>query len=74
MNLDFPIDIVNLIDDFLNNRTFVVQIGNCRNHNHPIKEGLPQGAILSPILFNLYISEFQLKHASFGLYADDLVI
>ena len=52
----------------------MVQIGNCRSHNHPIKEGSPQGAILSPILFNLYISEFKSKHASFGLFADDLVI
>ena len=40
----------------------------------PITRGLPQGAILSPLLFNLYVSEFQVSHASFGLYADDLII
>jgi len=74
INLDFPYPFISFIKSFLTDRYFYVQVNQSRSEQCPITRGLPQGAILSPLLFNLYVSEFQVSHASFGLYADDLII
>ena len=39
------------IYDFLSNRTFNVRIGDTYSDNFDITSGVPQGAILSPLLF-----------------------
>ena len=59
---------------FLTDRCFKVQVSQSRGEQCPVTRGFPQGAILSPLLFNLFVSEFQVSHASFGRYADDLII
>ena len=73
INLDFPFSIISFMKSFLTDRCFYVQVNQSRGEQCPITRGLPQGAILSPLLFNLYVSEFQVSYASFGLYADDLI-
>ena len=74
INLDFPYSFITFIKSFLTDRCFYVQVNQSRGELSSIKRGLPQGSILSPLLFNLYVSEFQVSHASFGLYAHDLII
>ena len=39
----------------LTNRTQQVQIGNALSNKCPVKYGVPQGSILEPLLFILYI-------------------
>ena len=59
--------------DFFNNRTFNVRINNFYSDYHNLDQGVPQGAILSPLLFSLILSDlpnFQDTHSL--LYADDL--
>ncbi len=45
--------------DFLSNRTARVQINGERGGSAPLRQGLPQGAELSPLPFLLYIDDLR---------------
>jgi hypothetical protein len=68
--------ILGWIEQFLTGRSFRVRIGNCTSSSMPVENGVPQGAVLSPILFNIMLTDFP---ASFPvvnklLFADDISI
>ena len=59
---------------YLNNRKQQVQINDIFSTNiHTITRGVPQGSILGPLLFLLYVSDFPkcLNHSSAIMFADD---
>ena len=59
--------------DFLSNRTFNVRIGSTYSDTYDIDTGVPQGAILSPLLISLLLSDpSSVKNVHFLFYADDL--
>lgn len=65
-----------LFQSYLSNRTQFVAIGGYRSLPSPITTGVPQGSILGPILFLLFIndlSKLQLK-GKLRLFADDTSI
>jgi len=76
--LRIPKKIAEWIMNFLSNRTFIVKVNDKESKTHPISAGVPQGTILSPILFIIFFSDIPLsvknyEHISRALlFADDL--
>ena len=62
-----------LFDNYLTNRKQIVKYNQTRSEEMTIKTGVPQGSILGPILFLLYINdiEYSSNLLSFILFADD---
>ena len=66
----------NLFQSYLSNRHQFIQNGNTCSLRKLIKCGVPQGAILSPTLFNMFINDV-VKLPLFGkiiIYADDICL
>jgi retron-type reverse transcriptase len=60
---------------YLENRHFVTKVGSEFSHLSPILAGVPQGAISSPILYNIYAADQPTSTPTFvAEFADDKII
>ena len=60
------------ITSYLSNRTQQTRVGSCVSEPAEILSGVPQGAILSPLLFTVYANDiFKYSSSSVNLFADD---
>ena len=63
------------IEAFLHGRTQVVKVNGAESESAPVISGIPQGSVLGPILFIIYINDLLKNVKSEGLlYADDTKI
>ncbi|CAF0890053.1 unnamed protein product [Brachionus calyciflorus] len=73
-----PIYLIKWIISFLDKRKFCVVINGSFSVFFIIKVGVPQGSVLSPLLFSVYINDIPKRDRSFMsytlLFADDLVV
>ena len=69
----FPASVIEWFESYLSNKTFLVCIGNVFSEAGTLKYGVPQGCILGPLLFLLYVNDLpeSLSDAGFYLYAND---
>ncbi len=67
---------LNLFESYLTNRKQFVQIDDIKSETLTIKTGVPQGSILGPLLFIIYINDIALssKVFDFIIYADDTTL
>lgn len=67
-----PHYIIKFIHSYLRNRTFQVNVNNNASTTKHITYGLPQCAVLSPTLYNVYIHDFpRTQDCKIAFFADD---
>ena len=65
-----------LVHDYLTNRRQRVRLGDQFSHWEEISVGLPQGRVLGPLLFNIFMNDlvYAVKQSRLSAYADDTQI
>ncbi len=64
--------LLNWIHVYLQNRTQYVTIKNKTSTYHPVKSGIPQGTVLGPLLFVMYINDLpESVDSNIYMFADD---
>ena len=61
---------------YLGNRTQQSRVNGALSDRKPVCCGVPQGSVLGPLLFNIYINNIikNLQHSRYYMYADDLAL
>ena len=72
-----PLRFVKWVASFLKNRIGKVLLNGSLSSSHQIMHGVPQGAVISPLLFLFYINPVRQvipRYISCSMYADDIAI
>ena len=69
-------NLYNIIKSYLSNRTQTTRINGNDSCTEYVRMGVPQGSILGPLLFLIYINDlvYSSVHATFYLFADDTAV
>ena len=74
-SIGLPTYLVKLIQSYLQDRFFCVRVGSALSSLHGITAGVPQGAVLSPLLFNMYLYDLPCPNeVTIAQFADDTAV
>lgn len=75
LNSNYPMRLVKIVQSYLTCRKAFVQVGTSSSTSFELPAGVPQGSLLSPHLFNIFINDVPLpKNGEVAMYADDTAI
>ncbi|GFW52963.1 probable RNA-directed DNA polymerase from transposon X-element [Trichonephila clavipes] len=57
ISYNLPPPLIHLIHSYLTNRSFKIRINETLSNEHSVFAGCPQGSLLGPLLFNLYVND-----------------
>ena len=73
INMGINQNTISITRSFLSNRTarVVIRQSNTQSTSKPVEIGVPQGSLLGPVLWNLFVDNMPDKSATLIKYADD---
>lgn len=72
---NYPIPLIKLLSSYLKDRTAYVEIKGSRSHTFQVQAGVPQGSILAPHLFNVFVNDIPIPpNCELAMYADDTAL
>lgn len=75
IRLNFPHNLIKLTHNYLSDRSFAVRVQHELSTTRKIRSGVPQGSVVSPLLYNLYLTDLVRNTKTItSLYADDTAI
>ena len=75
IQLELPSHIIHILHAFLRHRSFVVQVAGDKSTRRPAIGGVPEGSVLSPTLFSVYMADIPTEQrVNIAQYADDVLL